>query len=182
MKTASRITLSILIFAASIPMMGCGATSLAKLAPYVKQSGRAYKMAIADAYAQKLMTAEQFMARDKAANELIIATNDIGDYLASLSTLTTDSKDEALRKLSEGIDLGKRIGLASGLPGESVPARVLAYAILALETTASTIEAVKLGSGNASFAIGAEEKGVPLSDVKVKLPDVDKDLKKYLER
>lgn len=159
---------------------GCDNTTLNKIAPYVEQSGRAVTMALADYKAAGLITDVRFNELTEAFKPFTSETKSIADYLRGLTTITSESKAEALRRISDGVALGKRIALSAGLPMDSLASRVLTVAILGLETTASSIEAVKVGEASFSSVGGSTE--VPAVAVKVKLLKVDKDLEKYFKK
>lgn len=180
MQGIRHITLSAIIILATLPLSGCGSTSLPKLAPYIEQSGRAVLMAIEDYRAAGLLTEARYTEVKAAVDPFAKNTVEIAAYLRTLTTIDAATKDEALRKIGEGVALGRRVGLSAGLPPESVVARVLLAAVIGLETTASTIQAVNTPA--ASFALGAESKTVDAESVKVKLPEIDKDLRKYFRK
>lgn len=180
MKKLKTFLLILALMVASLPMTGCGGTALNKIAPYVEQAGRGVEMALADYYAAGLISEGRYNELKTNFAPFTKETKNLADYLRSLTTINSESKAEAFRRISEGVALGKRIALTAGLPPDSVVARVLTAAVLGLETTASTIQAVK--TPDVSFSsVGSSQSEVPASSVKVKLPKVDEDLKRYFQ-
>lgn len=176
----SRATLALCLLFASLPLTACSKTvTLAQFAPYVRQSATAINNAVTDAWAAGIITNAQYEQAKTALAKYADFAPKAADYLASLQTLNGANKPETLRKLAEGVALGKQIALAAGLPANSTAARVIAAVVLGLETTASTIDAIKISDGSFGVAEIGAPSSVPASEIKTTLPKVDKDAAKY---
>lgn len=179
MKLLKTLVLILVLAVGTLPTIGCSGTTLNRIAPYVEQAGRGVEMALADYYAAGVITEARYNELKVIFAPFTKETKALADYLRSLTTINSDSKAEAFRRVSEGVALGKRIALTAGLPADSVVSRVLTATVLGLETTASTIQAVK--TPEVSFSsVGSTQSEVPTSAVKVKLRKVDNDLKRYV--
>lgn len=182
MKRMKAFALTLVLLIATLSTTACDKTTLNSVAPYVEQSGRAVTMALADYKAAGVITEARFNELTELFRPFTSETKSIADYLRSLTTITADSKAEAFRRISEGVALGKRIALAAGLPLESTTSRVLTVAIIGLETTASSINDVKVSEASFSSIGTTATTEVPASSVKVKLPKVAGDLERYFKK
>lgn len=180
MKLLKTLVLIMALAIGTLPTMGCNGTTLNKIAPYVEQTGRGVEMALADYFAAGLITEARYNELKAHFAPFTKETKALAEYLKSLTTINSESKAEAFRRISEGVALGKRIALASGLPMDSIVSRVLSAAIIGLETTASTIQAVQTPEVSFSSVGSKPSAEVPTSAVKVKFKKVDDDVKRYI--
>lgn len=179
MKLLRTFLLILVLAINTLATTGCNGTTLNKTAPYVEQAGRGVEMALADYRAAGLINDARYNELKAHFAPFTNETKSLADYLRSLTTINSDSKAEAFRRVSEGVAIGKRVALASGLPMDSIVSRVLSAAIIGLETTASTIQAVQ--TPDVSFSsIGSSAKEIPAESIKVKLPKVDRDVRRYV--
>lgn len=174
---------SVLSLVLIFPLIGCGKTvTLAQFAPYVRQSATAINNAVSDAWAAGIITSTQYENAREAIAKYGEFAPKTADFLASLQTLDSHNKAEVIGKLSEGIAIGKQIALASGLPPNSVAARVISAIVLGLDTTKSTIEAIKLSDNGIGVASVGEKTSIPASEIKATIPKTDKETAKYFEK
>ncbi len=186
-KLTSLFLATLLIFGA-LAQTACGkATTLARVGAVFVQGSLAYRAELVSLHVGGLLTDDKFNELDVQAGEIIVSAKALSDYLNSLPGVNSTNKAQLLQKIAEGLGLARGVFANAnlvGLPANSNALKIISIAILTLDNVAVAIAAINPPTaGNASFsAVGGGSDGVPLATVKIKLPDVPKDVQALLDK
>lgn len=175
-----------LVAAGTFPLMGCEKTvALSRTARIIKQGARAYKSELGSLKLGGVIDQATFDPLDLQANEIIKAADSLADYLTKLDTITPDNKAELLARIADGGRLARGIlqnPRLVGLPADSTPLKVLNIAIFTLDNTVTAILALGIPDADqVSFSSVGETKAVSTAEVKIKLPNVPKELEHHFK-
>ena len=173
----------ILVLASPFTLIGCGnQASLSKAGIVLTQGAAAYKAELASLRVAGLLTETKFTQLNTQADQIIIITSELSKFLNSLTEINQRNAAQVIAKVSEALSLVSGVlqnSTLGGVPPGSKAIQVLNFGIITLNSIAAAITAIVPAPGAVGVAAAGNPKSsVPASTVKVKLPEIPKDLQK----
>ncbi len=151
-------------------------TTLAAIGPRLEPLAKGVIAELGNLVTAKVITRAQL--DDINSYDPVGRAKALGDFLTNLKTITASNKQAVIDEIQKVIDLYAKIG--PKIKPDTTAAKVFAVITATLIAARLAVDLTNPPAQTMSFSIGQPEKGIDTKTVKVNLPPVSNDVKKYI--